>query len=77
MFGYITPVLSVLTEEQKQRYRVVYCGLCHALSEEQSIPILYRDATDVEIGVLIVRAIGIRAGHRQIAEHSVDFGRVV
>ena len=31
MFGYITPVLSVLTEEQKQRYRVVYCGLCHAL----------------------------------------------
>ena len=33
MFGYITPVLSVLSEEQKQRYRSVYCGVCHALKE--------------------------------------------
>ena len=31
MFGYIMPVFSVLTEEQKQRYRAVYCGVCHAL----------------------------------------------
>ena len=31
MFGYIAPVLSVLTEEQKQRYRAFYCGVCHAL----------------------------------------------
>jgi len=31
MFGYISPVLSVLTEEQKQRYHAVYCGVCHAL----------------------------------------------
>ena len=31
MFGYIVPVLSVLSEEQKQRYRAFYCGLCHAL----------------------------------------------
>lgn len=31
MFGYITPDLSRLTEEQKQAYRAVYCGLCHSL----------------------------------------------
>lgn len=31
MFGYISPVLSVLTEEEKQRYRSFYCGVCHAL----------------------------------------------
>ena len=31
MFGYITPVLSVLTEEEKQRYHAFYCGVCHAL----------------------------------------------
>lgn len=31
MFGYITPVLSVLSEERKQRYRSFYCGVCHAL----------------------------------------------
>ena len=33
MFGYIAPVLSVLSEEQKRRYRRVYCGVCHALKE--------------------------------------------
>ena len=33
MFGYIAPVLSVLSEEQKQRYRSVYCGVCHALRD--------------------------------------------
>ena len=26
MFGYIAPVLSVLSDEQKQRYRSFYCG---------------------------------------------------
>ena len=33
MFGYITPVLSVLAEERKQRYRSFYCGVCHALKQ--------------------------------------------
>lgn len=31
MFGYIAPVLPALSEEQKRRYRSVYCGVCHAL----------------------------------------------
>ena len=31
MFGYVAPVLNVLSDEQKQRYRSFYCGLCHAL----------------------------------------------
>ena len=31
MFGYIMPVISVLSEEQKLRYRSVYCGVCHSL----------------------------------------------
>ena len=33
MFGYVAPVLSVLTDEQKRRYRSFYCGVCHALKE--------------------------------------------
>ena len=31
MFGYVAPVLSALTEEQKKRYRRFYCGVCHSL----------------------------------------------
>ncbi len=33
MFGYIQANLSDLTEEEKERYRSVYCGLCHTLGE--------------------------------------------
>ena len=33
MFGYILPVLSVLSEEQKQHYRSFYCGICHSLQK--------------------------------------------
>ena len=33
MFGYITPVLSVLPDDRKQRYRAFYCGVCHALKQ--------------------------------------------
>ena len=31
MFGYISPVLSELSDGQKKRYRSFYCGVCHAL----------------------------------------------
>ena len=31
MFGYIAPVLSVMDEDQKRRYRGVYCGVCQSL----------------------------------------------
>lgn len=31
MFGYITPDQGRLSDEQKQRYRAFYCGLCHSL----------------------------------------------
>ena len=33
MFGYISPVLSGLSEAEKNRYRALYCGVCHSLSE--------------------------------------------
>ena len=34
MFGYISPVLSAMTEEQRLRYRRAYCGLCQALKRK-------------------------------------------
>ena len=38
MFGYIAPVLTALSEDQKQRYRSVYCGVCHALKDLHGQP---------------------------------------
>lgn len=33
MFGYITASVEKLTEEEKQRYAAVYCGLCRSLKQ--------------------------------------------
>lgn len=33
MFGYITPDLSTLAESDKNRFRSIYCGLCHVLKK--------------------------------------------
>ena len=34
MFGYIQVNCKTLAEEEKQRFRACYCGLCHALHQE-------------------------------------------
>ena len=31
MFGYVQADTTKLTQEEKDRYKEVYCGLCHAL----------------------------------------------
>lgn len=31
MFGYVTIAAGALTQEQRDRYRAAYCGLCHTL----------------------------------------------
>lgn len=33
MFGYVTPRMEDLSEEERNRYRAAYCGLCHTLEE--------------------------------------------
>jgi len=37
MFGYIRPYTPDLTEEEKRRYRAVYCGLCRVLNEKYAL----------------------------------------
>ena len=34
MFGFVRPYAADLSEEEKKRYRSVYCGLCRALNEK-------------------------------------------
>lgn len=38
MFGTVVPLLEKLSPEESQRYRAVYCGLCHALGERAGQP---------------------------------------
>lgn len=34
MFGYVRPPLSDLPQEESERFRRIYCGLCHTLGRE-------------------------------------------
>ena len=33
MFGYVCPPLGILPEEEQERFRAAYCGLCHTLGQ--------------------------------------------
>lgn len=37
MFGFIQANINDLSEEDKQRYKAAYCGLCHALGEKYGL----------------------------------------
>ena len=33
MYGYVRPPLQLLPQEENERFRRIYCGLCHTLGE--------------------------------------------
>lgn len=37
MFGFVRPYMPDLLEEEKKRYRAVYCGLCRALNDRYGL----------------------------------------
>ena len=37
MFGYVRPYGADLSEEEKKRYKAVYCGLCRMLNEKYGL----------------------------------------
>lgn len=37
MFGYVIANADILSDEEKARYKSVYCGLCHAIGERHGI----------------------------------------
>ena len=37
MFGYVRPPLEVLSQEEADRFRRMYCGLCHTLGERYGL----------------------------------------
>ena len=38
MFGYVTPPLQALSQEEQARFRRMYCGLCHTLGDRYGQP---------------------------------------
>lgn len=37
MFGYVRPPLNLLPQEEQDRFRRIYCGLCHTLSQRYGV----------------------------------------
>ena len=34
MFGYVRPLLDLLSDEERRQYKSAYCGLCHTLARD-------------------------------------------
>lgn len=70
MFGYVRPSLTRLREEDRDRFRAVYCGLCHTLGRRYGPAarmILNYDFTF--LAVLLWREDGPEVLHRRCAAH--------
>ena len=70
MFGYVLPPLDLLTEEDQQSFRAVYCGLCRCLGRrcgERARLILNYDFTYLAI-LLSGGAAGERPEERRVGK---------
>ena len=57
MFGYVAPVMSVLSDEQKEAYRSVYCGVCHALLQRWGQPVRIALSNDMTFLALLLSSL--------------------
>lgn len=73
MFGYVRPSMDRLSEEEKQRFSAVYCGLCRTLGERYGLSarfILNYDFTFLVL--LLADPAAPQAEHRRCIAHPVQ-----
>ncbi len=73
MFGYVRPSMDRLSEEEKQRFSAVYCGLCRTLGERYGLGarfILNYDFTFLVF--LLADSEAPQAEHRRCIAHPVQ-----
>ena len=69
MFGYIVPVLTALSEEQKQRYHAYYCGVCHALRNRHGQISRLSLSNDMTFLALLLSSLYEETFVRHLAKH--------
>lgn len=57
MFGIVTAPLGALPEQVRNRYRNVYCGLCHALGDRHGQPARMALTYDLTFLVLLLQSL--------------------
>ncbi|MBP1758359.1 MAG: hypothetical protein H6Q61_608 [Firmicutes bacterium] len=56
MFGYVRPYLDRLPEEDRERYRAAYCGLCHAIGKRYGrLPQLFLNYDFTFLAILLAK----------------------
>ena len=73
MFGYVRPPLEILPQEEADRFRRAYCGLCHTLGERYGPAarmILNYDLT--YLAILLSPREERPAAHRRCAPHPLS-----
>ena len=76
MFGYVRPSMERLTEEEKQRFSAVYCGLCRMLGERYGLSARFILNYDFAFLVLLLSdPVAPQPLHRSCLAHPIK-GRV-
>ena len=57
MFGHVMPNLKKLSDEEKQRYNQVYCGLCHTLGDMHGVTARFALTYDMTFLVLMLSSL--------------------
>ena len=57
MFGFVTADLSGLSEQQRQRYKAYYCGLCRSLSERHGTLARFTLTYDMTFLVMVLSSL--------------------
>ena len=57
MFGHVMPNLNKLSDEERQRYNQVYCGLCHTLGDVHGVMARFALTYDMTFLVLMLSSL--------------------
>lgn len=57
MFGYVTANLSRLSQEQRERYKAFYCGLCRSLGQRHGAPARFTLTYDMTFLVMFLTSL--------------------
>lgn len=57
MFGYVTANLDQLSQEQRDRYKAFYCGLCRSLGQRHGLPARFTLTYDMTFLVMFLTSL--------------------
>ena len=76
MFGYVRPAMNLLSQEDKDRYQGVYCGLCHAMGRRYGLAARFTLNYDFAFLAILLADSADKTECRRCPAHPFRKGRI-